>query len=95
MELAPQTFFWPGMANKVRQFIAWCPACMGVLASQTAELLASMITTLEYPMQAVATDLFECAGKNYLVMVDRFLGMPFVVRMTSTTTEAVWPQLMT
>jgi transposase InsO family protein len=78
----------------VRQFIARCPACVGVLASQKAEPLASMITTAEYPMHAVATDLFECAGKNYLVMVDRFSGMPFVARMTSTTAEAVWRQLM-
>jgi transposase InsO family protein len=46
------------------------------------------------PMHAVSTDLFECAGKNYLVMVDRFSGMPFVARMTSTTTEAVWRPLM-
>jgi hypothetical protein len=90
LQLARQTFFWPGMANEVRQLIARCPACVGVLASQTAEPLASMITTAEYQMHAVATDLFACAGKNYLVMVDRFLGMPFVARMTLTTTKAVW-----
>jgi hypothetical protein len=95
MELARQTFFWPGMANEIRQFVARCPACVGVLASQTAEPLASMRATAEYPMQAVATDLFESASKSFLVMVDRFSGMPFVARMTSTTTDAVWKQLMT
>jgi hypothetical protein len=95
MELARQTFFWQGMANEIRQFVARCPTCVGVLASQTAEPLASMRAMAEYPMQAVATDPFESAGKLFLVMVDRFSGMPFVVRMISTTTDAVWKQLMT
>ncbi|XP_059080054.1 uncharacterized protein K02A2.6-like [Tigriopus californicus] len=94
LELARQTYFWPGMIHEIKQFIAWCPECVSMLPSQAHEPILSAASTAEYPMQAVSTDLFDCLGKTYVIMVDRYSGFPFISRLSSTTTEAVWSKLM-
>ena len=44
-------------------------------------------------MQAVGLDLFHAGGRDYLVMVDRYSGYPFVQCLASTTAAAVTPAL--
>ncbi len=46
-------------------------------------------TTASRPMQAVSLDLFHAGGRDYLVMVDRYSGYPFVQCLASTTAAAV------
>lgn len=47
-------------------------------------------TVTMFPMSDVGVDLFDVAGHQYLVMVDRFSGFPFVSHLSSTSTEDVW-----
>jgi Integrase core domain. len=82
------------MTHEIKQFIARCPECVSMLPSQAHEPILSAASTAEYPMQAVSTDLFDCLGKTYVIMVDRYSGFPFISRLSSTTTEAVWSKLM-
>ena len=41
------------------------------------------------PLEHVGTDLFEYAGKHYLVVVDRLSGYPLVKQLQKTDTGAV------
>lgn len=61
--------------------------------SHSMEPISSAIDTANSPMDAVSVDLFDLEGKTFLVMVDRFSGFPFVCRMSSLSTDAVWKKL--
>jgi hypothetical protein len=91
-ELATQLYVWPGMTNDVRVRVGTCSACVALLpANQPEPVLAELA---EYPMEKVGADLFDLDTLSYLVMVDRFSGYPFVARLASTTTEAIWAVLL-
>ena len=86
-ENARQLYHWPGMKNAIAQMTQQCSACQESRPSLAPEPFA--IYTAEWPMQTVGTDLFDLAGKKYLVMVDRFSGFPWVAELRNTTTEHV------
>ncbi len=58
-----------------------------VFAPSKAKNMDHLETKAENPMDAMSADLFEAAGKQYLVLVDRFSGFLFVERLTKVTTE--------
>ena len=76
IENAKQLYFWPGMANDIKQKVASCSACVSLLPSQKKETFQSTMVT--EPMDHVDIDLFDYGGKDWLVMADRFSGYPFV-----------------
>jgi transposase InsO family protein len=86
-ELATQLYYWPGMFNDVKQKVAGCAACLAKLPSLPHEPIVG--DRALFPMHKVATDLFEFETKDFLVLVDRFSGYLWVVRLNSTTTEQV------
>ena len=47
-----------------------------------------------YPMEKVAMDLFDLRGGNFLVMVDRYIGFPWVTRLRSTAMTSVCAALL-
>ena len=43
----------------------------------------------DYPLERVSADLFQANGDDYIVMVDRYSGYPFVERLRNTATSSV------
>ena len=62
------------MVNDIAQKIAGCQPCVSQLPSLPFEPLLS--DSASFPMQKVATDLFDHESISYIVMVDRFSGFP-------------------
>ena len=85
--LAQQTYFWPGISRDISNLIANCEACLTKLPSQH-EIVQEYHNAIR-PMQAVSLDLFDHAGNDHLVMVDRFSNFLWTARLTKTTTAAV------
>ena len=90
--LARQLYYWPGMNNEIKTLIASCSACTELLPSQPSLPLNQ--TTAQYPLEHTSADLFSYGGKSYLVWVDRYSGMVWCDRLTSTSTEKVTQSLV-
>ena len=86
---AKALYFWPGMNNDIDQMIKECRQCMEFAPSQPREPLKQDMKDAEFPFEAVGMDMAHFAGNNYLIMVDRYSGFPFIQKMTSTTTAAI------
>ncbi len=90
---AQELYFWPGMNNEVAQHVASCDPCQ-VFAPSKAKNMDFLETKAERPMESISADLFEAAGKQYLILVDRYSSFPFVERLNKTTTEAVTTRML-
>ncbi len=91
-QLAAQLYFWPGMNNEIRHVVEKCDECTKYLAAQQKEVTSpGAVSALgdTYPMSDVAVDLFHAKGKDYLLMVDRHSGYPFVQLLSSLHTAAI------
>ena len=84
---AQSLYYFPGINAAIKQITESCEFCLERSASQQKEPLIK--TVAKAPMEQVSLDLFELAGKHYLIMVDRYSGFPFVYRLKSLTTKAV------
>jgi hypothetical protein len=92
-ELARQLYFWHGMSTDIKQMIEACAVCVRALPSQVSEPFVSA----DFPtaaMLAVGVDLCEYAGNTWLVMVDRFSGFPFAVKLRRTCTSHVTAKML-
>ena len=85
--LAQQLYFWPGISKDIADMINSCEACTFHRPSQN-EVIHEFQSAIS-PMQAVSLDLYECAGHDYLVMVDRYSNFLWSQRLNRTTTESV------
>jgi hypothetical protein len=65
---AQQLYFWPGMNNDIKMLIEKCTKCQSLRPSSQKETLQP--TTATEAMEQISADLFEYAGRHYLVMVD-------------------------
>ena len=90
---AKQLYFWPSMNNEIKTLVDSCQLCQKMRPTQPREPLQQ--TKSEAPMVDVSTDLFSTAGKDYLVMVDRYSGFPFVARLNSLVASAITKCLQT
>jgi len=85
---ARQLYYWPGMSAAIADKVEGCETCVAALPSKPlAQALPP--TTASRAMQAVGMDLFQAEGKDYLIMVDRYSGFPFVAKLSSTSAAAV------
>ena len=79
--LAMKSVFWPGMSNHIKTLCENCDQCR-VLAPAQQRTMANRKDAKSahelFPMSVVPLDLFQAAGKEYLVMVNRFSGFFFV-----------------
>ena len=87
MELARMYYYWPGMNNEIRHVIEGCDECQKYRASQP---IAEPITsTASEPLEALSLDLFHLGQHEYLIIVDRFSGFPWVFQLRQLSTEAI------
>ena len=88
LKRARQCVFWPGMTNDLKNTVQGCEQCIRFLPSQTKEPLRAEIA--EYPFDIMHLDLFQYAGYEYLIAVDKLSGWPMLARTgKSTDTEKV------
>jgi hypothetical protein len=86
-ERAKFLYFWPGITNDINQIVSSCPQCLEHSPSQPDQPLQQ--STSSRPFEHVSVDLFEVAGKHYIVLVDRYTGWPLVAHLRKTDTRAV------
>ena len=91
IKLAKDLYYWHGMNNDIKQVINNCNQCKELAPSlQRLTLLEKQTYEETRPMESVGSDLFSYAGKDYIIMVDRFSG--FVMcsdPLRSTTSEKI------
>ena len=83
---AQQKYFWVGMNKDIVDMIRRCDACQALLPSQQQEPL--IVRSANCPMEETGSDLFFFEG-NWLILVDRYSGFPFVERLRKVDTDAV------
>ena len=87
MELARNYYYWPGMNNEIKHVIEKCDECQHFRASQPLEV--RITSEASFPMESVSMDLFSLAQKDYLVIVDRYSGFPWVFKLRHLNTDAI------
>ena len=76
------------MTEDIDSLVSTCQACQALRPSNdSARITPSNPAT--FAMEALGTDIFHCGGKDWLVIVDRYSGFPFVRPLPSMTTAAV------
>ena len=79
--------WWPGISSAIQEMIQRCPVCVRNAELHHEPLIST--TLPQYPWQMLGSDLFELKGTTYLLVVDYFSRYPEVIRLTSTTSNAV------
>ena len=80
---ARQSICWPGMSKDIENMIQKCETCARLLASKPKEpMLSYDVPKRRWEM--LGADLFEYAGKNYIVIVDYYSLWPEVYRLNKT-----------
>jgi len=70
-----QCIYWPGITRDVEELTKKCEDCELYKASYAKEpLLRDEAPTR--PAEAIAADLFNLNGKEYLVITDKYSGWP-------------------
>ena len=70
---ADQSVFWPGINTDIQKKRSMCRACIRNAPSQPAGPPVRPPSP-EYPFQLIVGDYFSKAGRNYLVLGDRYSG---------------------
>ena len=84
---ATSSVWWPGISKDVESYVKKCPECVKMTANPREPLLTTPLP--RYPWEKVATDLFQHNGSTYLLAVDYFSRYPEVIKLNSTTSQAV------
>ncbi len=84
--LAKSLYYWPGLNNDIANVTASCSLCAERLASLAKEPLIQ--TTASRPMEHVSVDWCHHNGKNFLIMVDRYCGYPWVAESKNCDTPS-------
>ena len=84
--------YWPGMANDIGDYVSKCPASAKFRAKNPREPLVPHEVP-QHPWAKLGTDIFEFAGKLYLVVVDYFSKYPEVCRLENKTASCVFSHL--
>ena len=85
---AREVVYWPGMGEQLLQLVGKCSTCQTYQSAQAKEpMIARPIP--EVPWQYVASDLFEYAGNDYLVVVDYHSDFFEVDRLNKKTSSEV------
>ena len=79
--------YWKGINADIERTVKTCSACQTNQSSQQAETLLPHDIP-DGPWQMLATDIFHLDGNDYVIVADYYSKMPFVRRLTSTSTSA-------
>jgi hypothetical protein len=92
-QLARQLYYWPGMKQAVADLVQGYSVCLALLPSLAEEPLQEQ-SVATGPMSQMGLDLFACHGEDWLLMVDRFSGLPFCQKLRSMVTSSVTKVLL-
>ena len=73
LQRARQCVYWPGMNNDICNVVKSCKLCETYKASQRKEPLLQDERPAR-PGEAIAADLFNCEGRDYLAITDKYSG---------------------
>ena len=82
---ARRTVYWPNIASDIKQIADTCETCHKMKPQNPPEQLRQHSDGDE-PWQKIGLDLFEIAGKHYLVVIDyysNFIKVDLLKTMTS------------
>ena len=82
---------WPGLSQLRDDFkimIEKCEKCQALRQSNAAEEICAPRKSSR-PMQFVGADVFQVDRRHYLVMVNHFLGCPFISQLSSISTNGI------
>ena len=91
LRLASGLFYWPGQTNDIKTSVSSCQECFRKLPSQKHNPLITEPPSKAFgaPMAHVGVDLFDVAGKSYLICVDKWSGYPVFKQLRSTTSATI------
>ena len=84
-QLAQRLYFWPGINAEIKRMIDGCSSCQELRASQPTEPIRILKTLATQPFSHLVADLFASAGKNYLIVADRFSAFVWTFPMKRLT----------
>ena len=80
--------FWPGITIQIQELRNNCQACHRIAPSNPRPPPTPSPDPV-YPFQMICADYFCYGGHNYLVIVDRYSGWPYVCQLTDTSPSLV------
>ena len=83
---AADTLYWPGMCSEVRETRKSCRFCDVTAPSQAAAPPVDPPQP-DYPFQHVCCDFFQCEGKTFCVLVDRYSNWISIYRAEKKSAE--------
>ena len=86
LQRAQKTIFWPGIRRHITDRCLSCEPCRAVSKDERKEPLLNFPIP-KHPFQVIGTDLFEIAGKSFLLIVDYLSKWPVVIPMRHTTSN--------
>ena len=84
---AKSLYFWPHMRTHLQQEIDKCEPCQSLKPSLPKEPLIH--TTARFPMERASADLFQFGSQHYLVLVDRYSGLPMVNKLRNLSSATI------
>ena len=85
LALARKFYFWPSLKNDISNAINSCEQCQYLRPSLPTNIEVN--TTARKPMEKVSVDLFEIKNKHYILLVDRFSGLPWFKTLQNLSTK--------
>ena len=94
MQLAKQSFYWPGMTSAITALVNSCEKCQ-VLRPSQHEAVVQRLPKMTKPMHLVSLDLLDYQGASHLIMVDNYSGYIWVSKPLYSTTTSVIVNIIT
>ena len=84
--------WWPGISKEIKEKVESCQFCQENQAAQRKEPLMPTVLP-DRPWQKVSIDLFELAGRKYLVVMDYYSRFIEILSLVGTTSLVVIQKL--
>ena len=78
---------WPGISKQISDVIERCPICVRDSPPRREPLIPSKLP--DHPWQKIGTDLFYLKKSNYILIIDYFSRYIEVIKLKSTTSQAI------
>ena len=83
---ATQLYYWPGMKNCIKTFIADCKTCLKHSPSQARTPVTGTAPSAAIsPMNSIGVDLFDADGKKWLAVFCRYSGYAWLSHLRKKT----------
>ena len=82
-ERAKNSVRWPGLSREIQDLVQQCRVCALQRENKPEQLITTPLP--DRPWQAVATDVFELKGVDYLIVIDYFSRYDEIAAMQTTT----------